>query len=596
MSPFPRPHALSPRPVLWALALVLLTVLPGCAASVRMRDGLPRFTHPSGPKEVVEVAAPDGTPLHTRVFLPGGEGPWPVVLIRVPYPIHPILSVRCRLLTRYGYACLHQDVRGQGRSGGTWEPFRHERPDGLATLDWIDAQPWSSGSVAMHGESYLGAVQWVLAPNPHPTLKTIVPLVFGTDLPGSAYEHGLLRHDLITAWAALMPTRGLKVFAGPRYRRSLRHRPRRTMDLVFAGQPVPWFRQWLDGDDPTAPIWSDPLAVAARRAPSVTPLPVLTIGGWADAFLGPQLRTWSDLATQDRSAMVVGPWSHIGGRATARPLPGLRQAPGARGRISQWPRVLDWLDHHLKGEPLAFDLGVTTYAPGDDRWRHRDAWPPHTTPLHLFPHPTGEAGTCEAHLGRRRGAGTVSWTYDPADPTPSVGGAGLLAGILPGFSPVRPGFRAQPRRQCAHRDDLVGFVSTALPAPLHLAGPIRAQLRVSADVDATAVMVRLLRETPSGRRVLVREAVAALDTLDPDASAGRWSEVTLETWPVELVVPQGQRLVVELGSASFPRVEAHPNVEGPWADATTTQPATLTADLSATRITLPVWTPEAPAP
>ncbi len=43
--------------------------------------------------------------------------------------------------------------------GGEFQPFRDEREDGLATLDWISRQPWFSGSVGMYG---LPAVQALL--------------------------------------------------------------------------------------------------------------------------------------------------------------------------------------------------------------------------------------------------------------------------------------------------------------------------------------------------------------------------------------------------------------------------------------------------
>jgi hypothetical protein len=37
---------------------------------------------------------------------------------------------------------LFQSVRGGFGSGGTFDPMRQEREDGLATLDWLVKQPW----------------------------------------------------------------------------------------------------------------------------------------------------------------------------------------------------------------------------------------------------------------------------------------------------------------------------------------------------------------------------------------------------------------------------------------------------------------------
>ena len=48
------------------------------------------------------------------------------------------------------------------RLGREFAPF-DERDDGLATLAWIEAQPWHDGPLGMAGASYLGLVQWAVA-------------------------------------------------------------------------------------------------------------------------------------------------------------------------------------------------------------------------------------------------------------------------------------------------------------------------------------------------------------------------------------------------------------------------------------------------
>ena len=73
-----------------------------------------------------------------------------------------------------------QDVRGKFRSEGEREPFIHEVADGWDTLDWIEQQAWSTGSVGMVGDSYYGFTQWAAAASGHRALKAIVPRVTGT--------------------------------------------------------------------------------------------------------------------------------------------------------------------------------------------------------------------------------------------------------------------------------------------------------------------------------------------------------------------------------------------------------------------------------
>ena len=56
------------------------------------------------------------------------------------------------------------DDRGTGDSGGKWESWgERTQQDYKEVLDWIQAQPWSNGSVATTGESYMGITSLLIA-------------------------------------------------------------------------------------------------------------------------------------------------------------------------------------------------------------------------------------------------------------------------------------------------------------------------------------------------------------------------------------------------------------------------------------------------
>ncbi len=332
---------------------MLLSITAALAA------GLPDHRAHPGSHQVVRVAMGDGVTLHTEVFLPQGEGPFPVVLIRAPYKMDPVLNARCRKLNRSGYGCVWQMVRGREDSGGDWLPLENEPADGLTTLDWLIAQTWCDGNIAMMGESYLGAVQWAVAAELPPEVKTLIPMVIGASLYDAIYENGMFRHEIITAWMSLMPPDAFRLFSGAKhYRQALAHRPRNEMDLVSTGQTLPWFQDWVAADTPEAPYWNQPITLAAEAAPEHTEVPVLMIGGWADVFLGPQLDTWQHLASQERSTLVIGPWDHMGAVATTVRQRGVDDDVGLDNHYLQWTRIIDWLDHHLRGAPLQYPVGA----------------------------------------------------------------------------------------------------------------------------------------------------------------------------------------------------------------------------------------------
>lgn len=579
-----------------SLCLLAAACFVGSPQALKVRYDLPAFRARLSPPEDHELPMGDGVSLHTRVWRPAGEGRWPVVLTRGPYPIDGLLDARCRLLVRYGYACVWQQVRGQGRSGGLWQPFVHELEDGLATLAWLRDQPWHGGRVAMIGESYMAAPQWLLAEELPEEVRTLVPAAFGTDLYAQAYEGGLFRHGIATAWMTVLPERGLRVFRGGAFQRAVQHRPTGTLDVVATGQAVPWFRSWIDQPERDAPFWSLDRVVRMREAPAQTTVPVLMIAGWGDVFLGHELESWQALASREQSSLVIGPWDHLG-RVAVRGLPSrhVGDALGLDRRMFQTPRVLAWLDHHLQDRPAEGLVGTTlSYVTGADRWRQGPAWPPPTEPVSWWLAPGGDPQRCEGALDREPSASEqwVGWTYDPADPTPSSGGAGSLASVLPFFGDAPAGVRPQ-RGLCRRRDDLIGFATPALVAPLALAGAVEVVLSVRSDVEDTALNVRLVERLASGVELHLTEANLALSAREGsdrrvDYRPGEVVSVRLRTWPVDHTLSVGSRLVLQVASASWPKVEAHPNVAGPWAQRAETAVAHTEVRLAGGRVIVPV--------
>src|SRR5947209_4346293 len=77
----------------------------------------------------------------------------PTVLLRSPYGRRLFVGlVFGRLLAERGFQVVIQSTRGTFGSEGDFSPF-DERPDGLATLRGIRAQPWHSGGVGLFGPS-----------------------------------------------------------------------------------------------------------------------------------------------------------------------------------------------------------------------------------------------------------------------------------------------------------------------------------------------------------------------------------------------------------------------------------------------------------
>ncbi len=121
----------------------------------------------------LEVTMADGVTLLADRYRARGNGTEPIILMRSPYGRGGVWGIGARLFAERGYQVVIQSCRGTGGSGGEFDAYRHEAGDGLATIAWIEQQPWFSGKVAMVGPSYLGIVQWAVATDPPPSLRAM---------------------------------------------------------------------------------------------------------------------------------------------------------------------------------------------------------------------------------------------------------------------------------------------------------------------------------------------------------------------------------------------------------------------------------------
>ncbi|HKP59728.1 MAG TPA: CocE/NonD family hydrolase [Polyangiales bacterium] len=169
----------------------------------------------------VAVTMPDGTRLSANVFLPEATGALPVVLALTPYDKDvdvrelaersivrrkkiglgmgrykisdstPFEAPDPAYWVRAGYAVVHVDLRGRGKSQGKAKPYsRTEIQDYYHIVEWAGSQPWSNGRVALHGVSYLAIVQWYVAAAPPPQLVAIVPWEGNSDRYRDVMFHG----------------------------------------------------------------------------------------------------------------------------------------------------------------------------------------------------------------------------------------------------------------------------------------------------------------------------------------------------------------------------------------------------------------------
>ncbi len=532
---------------------------------------------------VADVAVPmsDGTVLRADHYLPVTDGQVATVLVRSPYGRRFPYNLLCaQVIAERGFHVLLQSCRGTFGSGGQFDPMRHEAADGQDTVAWLRRQHWFDGRLATYGLSYLGFVQWALALDPPPELVAAVIQVGPHDFSQAAYHHGVFDLQNFLGWSEMVThqetTGGLAglwrmATAERRLRPALNGLPVTASGRDLLGTGAPWFEGWLEHPDVTDPFWAPLQCGAAMERIGV---PTLLVGGWQDLFLEQTLEQYQVLSGRGvPTRLLVGPWTHVdvvakGGAAMTESLAWLDRyaSPGAAAKG-------DTPDASTPDTPAPAEKSVRVWVGGKGPgtgWREVSGWPP-AGPREQRWHP-GPDGTLTASVPAAAGTPPARFRYDPADPTPSVGGATMTA-----TAGVRD------NRALEARADVLVFTSEPLAGPVEILGEVAAELSVARDNPYADLFVRLCDVDEKGRSRNVCDGIVRLGDADPADGVTRVSLLGA----AHRFGP-GHRLRLQVSGGAHPRFARNPGtgqVEAPARDLVPTQ---YRIDLAGSALLLPV--------
>jgi putative CocE/NonD family hydrolase len=503
------------------------------------------LTTPSTRQLIVErglrVPMPDGVDLLADRWAArrGGDG-LPTAVVRTPYGRRGTLGTAlARPLAERGFQVLIQSTRGTFDSGGAFDPLRCEREDGLATLQWVEQQPWFAGTMVLFGLSYLGYAQWAMADRLPPSVKAMIPQVSESALTmeflraegislETPFDWGVLVATQERRWAMMRHRMGAR-----RLNRALHTVPLSGSDIAVLGHRSEYIQDIL-AHDRDADRWAG--IDHSHRVPETT-VPVSSIAGWFDIFLPGQLRDYQALREAGREArLTVGPWTHT--------------APEVIGTAVR--EATEFGLAHAKDEQPAERAPVRLYVMGEDSWREFDSWPPVGYSPHRF-HLQSSATMSTESPGT---SGPDRYRYDPADPTPAAGGVRLADGSG----------RADNTALEA-RPDVLTYTTPVLDQDVEVVGEVSAEIYFRSSLPYADVFVRLCDVDPRGRSYNICDGLVSLT----DADEVRCARVRL--WPTAYLFKRGHRVRVQVSSGAFPRFARNPGTGEPRATAVTLVPA-----------------------
>lgn len=480
--------------------------------------------------QTVSIPMRDGKFLAADLYLPNGVDSFPTILIQTPYNKNGFQTIG--LPAQVGmdqpnspYAFLIVDWRGFFGSIPAFDLNADRGEDGYDVVEWIAAQSWSDGKVGTWGPSALGNVQYSTARTRPPHLVCCVPEVASPQFAYAPYyPGGALRTEYVQTLGLLFGLSNL-IASNPHYN-------------LF---------------------WQ--LSESGTWHPDSVNVPFFVIGGWYDhntddcIWQWDQLRQLSDPPVRDQHRLLMGPWVH-GGTGFAN------VGSSNQGELN-FPLAKDWndslarmfFDFHMRGLPNGWDQTpkIQYYQIGEESWRNAATWVNEM----YFPFYLREDSSISPFPGPTN-ASPHSFSYDPNDPSPTVGGRTLSLGLDQGPYDQGPVVES--------RGDVLIYEFDAAGIDLNVHGVVEIHLMVSSDRKDTDIAVRLTDVYPDGRSILVSDDIQRMRfrngyTVNDTAmmTTGTVYPITIELENMAYTFRGGHKLRLVISGSNYPRYNRNMN-------------------------------------
>jgi predicted acyl esterase len=518
-------------------------------------------------RDDVYITMRDGARLAATLYLPDGDGPWPVLLEALPYRKDDLTaSYRSeyeRFAAEFGYATCRLDIRGTGSSEGmpVDEYTVQEHEDIEEVIAWLASREWSNGNVGMYGTSWSGFNSLQVAMRRPPALKAICSIFASDDRYADDvhYFGGALKQLDLVDWPTYMEAGNVlppvpRLF-GDRWREEWE---RRVTDYV------PWTLNWLE-QQTYGPYWKHG---SLREDYGSIEAATMLVAGWADGYKNIALRGMANLTCPRR--LLLGTWAHAS-LETSRPGPNIDLVPEM---ARWWDRWLKGVDNGVDRDPPIVLFVRRPTKPAHDmreyrgEWRFEEGWP------------LARGSETPMPLGNATTPGRQAATADELEVRGDVGWTGWIscAGGLPW---------GQPQDQRPDEAYSLVYEWAPLEAEMEILGHPRLEAIVRSSAPVAYLSAKLCDVHPDGTSQLVTRGLLNLthrnSREDPTPlEPGTPYRVSVELEATSWVFEPGHRVRLDVAGADWPNA---------WPPPT---PLTLTVERAGSALILP--TLDGPSP
>jgi putative CocE/NonD family hydrolase len=556
----------------------------------------------------------DGIKLSSDIFFPSlngkkAPGPFPVVLERTPYDKTASRAhSKGNYFARRGYICVIQDVRGRFKSEGEWYAFADEAEDGHDTVEWLAKQDWCNGKIGTMGGSYAGSDQAALATLNPPHLSTMI-----IDVGASNYFHSSMRHNGTVEQRFLiyifrMAASSKEALNDPGLRNELIRIYNEDMESIINKFPLregttilnrlPSYEKWaidIQTHGEYSEYWHKRGYSPDKYYQEHADVPTLYLGGWYDSYARNTCESYIKLSKikETDQFLLMGPWTHGQYEVT---FSGDLDF-GNDSQINFNDLKLSWFDKYMKdmytsfsdGQPVRYftmgggDGNIKRDNPFTDElihqggiWKSSNDWPiPNTTFTNYYLNSNGKLLLDKPN---KIDLEFSSFTFDPKDPVPTIGGGISAASgyIEPGGYNQVAGSRFVGSRDnlpLKSRHDVLSFETEVLNKEVEITGPIKIKLFISSsaiDTDFTAKLLDIhpvsdnyssgleLNITDSIIRCRYRNGFVNPEFMIPNEIYS----VEFELYPTSILIKKNHKIGLHISSSNWPRFDVNHNTGG----------------------------------
>lgn len=480
----------------------------------------------------------NGLYLDGDLYLPESENKLPVIIMRTPYGKHNINAVFDPIqITRLGFALLVQNVRGRYESNGIFSPFKNEKADGDATINWLIEQDWSNKNIYALGVSYEGFTAILLGMSKY--TKAIAPIMSSSNIYRDwFFENGCIKQGFVQSWSHSFAFTDNGELLSANVIDDVQRLASNIKSLYYGhmaefpiSKCLDYYKSWIDYEDSI--YWDDISNVTTGDNQAA----IYYVSGWYDIFCDGTIKQFNEELKKGTHPLklVIGPWSHV--ELFGSVVGDVDFGVYSFEKYSSMD-IINWFIQIEKGQ--ISQSKICLYIMGKNKWFRCDTIPEASYKSYYFCKTETSRILlpvyCDCYMDKD------SFFFDATNPVPTCGGRCIDA-IPEGFG----GPKIQ--NSIEERTDVLSYTSVPIEDEITIIGEVFVSLSCVSSLEKMDYTVKLCDVDEYNNSINLLDSCLRIDNAADEKSS---YELCIGT--IGHCFMPGHRIRCEISFSNFPRL------------------------------------------